>query len=170
MKNIFRDKALQSKLDNREIKFLENYIKQSSGSNFNKFDNFTKYVQKGSLSRFVARYETYKMQLNTPGVIIDVGVGRGASLFTWAHLATIFEPTNYTREIFGFDTFTGMKKIKKKDKSRKNYKTEFSIFKPKEDTYNDILNAIKVFDSNRPLSHIQKIFLYKGNISKTFPK
>ena len=60
-----------------------------------------------------------------------------------------------------------MEKIKK-DKSKKS-KTEFSIFKPKEDTYRDILNAIKVYDTNRPLSHIKKIFLYKGN-KKTFPK
>ena len=106
------------------------YMKNSPESDFNKFDNFTKYVQKGSISRFIARYEVYKMQLNIPGVIIDIGVGRGASLFTWANLSSIFEPTNYTREIFGFDTFTGMEKIKKKDKSKKKSKTEFSIFKP----------------------------------------
>ena len=71
------------------------YMKNSLESDFNKFDNFTKYVQKGSISRFIARYEVYKMQLNIPGVIIDIGVGRGASLFTWANLSSIFEPTNY---------------------------------------------------------------------------
>ena len=170
MKNIFRDSALQSKHDSKEISLLIDYIKNSPESDFNKFDNFTKYVQKGSISRFIARYEVYKMQINIPGVIVDIGVGRGASLFTWANLSSIFEPTNYTREIFGFDTFTGMEKIENKDKTKKKSKTEFSIFKPKEDTYKDILNAIKVYDTNRPLSHIQKIYLYKGNVKKTFPK
>ena len=58
----------------------------------------------------------------------------------------------------------------KKDKLKKKTKTEFSIFKPKEDTYEDLLKAVKVYDSNRPLSHIQKIFLYKGNVKNTFPK
>ena len=64
------------------------YMKNSFESDFNKFDNFTKYVQKGSISRFIARYEVYKMQLNIPGVIIDIGVGRVASLFTWANLSS----------------------------------------------------------------------------------
>jgi hypothetical protein len=35
--------------------------------------------------------------------------------------------------------------------------------------YTDILNTIKIFDMDRPLNHIKKIEVVKGDISKTIP-
>jgi hypothetical protein len=36
-----------------------------------------------ALSKLLARYEIFKMVLNLPGDIVDCGVYRGASLFSW---------------------------------------------------------------------------------------
>src|SRR6266446_4609227 len=36
-----------------------------------------------ALSKLFARYEIFKMVLNLPGDIVDCGVYRGASLFSW---------------------------------------------------------------------------------------
>ena len=129
MKNqkIYRDPELQSKKDKLEIEGINELLKKNSEeSDFNKLDNFTKYCQESTLSRFILRYEVYKKQLNIPGVILDFGVGRGASLFTWAKLSEIFEPINYTREIFGFDTFEGTESQSEvRDRTKK---TDYSIF------------------------------------------
>ena len=118
----YRDPELQSKKDEVEIQGLSELLKKNSEeSDFNKIDNFTKYCQESTISRFIFRFEVYKKQLNVPGVILDFGVGRGASLFTWAKLTEIFEPINYTREIFGFDTFKGvMSHSQERDRSKKN--------------------------------------------------
>ena len=148
-----------------KFKVYLNLKKNSEESDFNKIDNFTKYCQESTISRFIFRFEVYKKQLNVPGVILDFGVGRGASLFTWAKLTEIFEPINYTREIFGFDTFKGvMSHSQERDRSKK---TSYSIFNS---NFSNISNAIKVFDSNRKLSHIKKIHLYKGDVTKTLSK
>ena len=45
-----------------------------------------------ALSKLFARYEIFKMVLNLPGDIVDCGVYRGASLFSWGNLTEIFAP------------------------------------------------------------------------------
>ena len=42
-----------------------------------------------ALSKLFARYEIFKMVLNLPGDIVDCGVYRGASLFSWGNLIEI---------------------------------------------------------------------------------
>jgi hypothetical protein len=43
-----------------------------------------------ALSKIFARYEIFKMVLNLSGDIVDYGVYRGASLFSWRNLIEIF--------------------------------------------------------------------------------
>jgi hypothetical protein len=46
------------------------------------------------------------MVLNLPGDIVDCGVYRGASLFSWGNLIEIFAPHSQ-KVVIGFDTFSG---------------------------------------------------------------
>lgn len=170
MEDIFREKKAQSQNDSTQIDMLKEYIASSSATDFNKFDNFTKYVQITTISRFMARAEIFKMQLEVPGCILDLGVGRGASLMTWAHLSSLFEPVNYTREIFGFDTFEGCPEPDQRDTSGHSSLVRKGGFTVEEDMYEDIQKAIAVYDSNRPLSHLPKVSTIKGNICETLPK
>jgi hypothetical protein len=59
-----------------------------------------------ALSKLLARYEIFKMVLNLPGDIIDCGVYRDASLFSWGNLIEIFAPHSQ-KVVIGFDTFSG---------------------------------------------------------------
>jgi len=59
-----------------------------------------------AMSKLLARYEIFKMVLNLPGDIVDCGVYRGASLFTWANLIEVFAPHSQ-KVVIGFDTFSG---------------------------------------------------------------
>jgi Macrocin-O-methyltransferase (TylF) len=59
-----------------------------------------------ALSKLLARYEIFKMVLDLPGDIVDCGVYRGASLFSWGNLIEIFAPHSQ-KVVIGFDTFTG---------------------------------------------------------------
>ena len=59
-----------------------------------------------ALSKLFARYEIFKMVLNLPGDIVDCGVYRGASLFSWGNLIEIFAPHSQ-KVVIGFDTFSG---------------------------------------------------------------
>jgi len=94
-------------VDNKFQKKLESYFKNGNDSTFEKLSNFSKYVSRQDLTRFLARYEIYKKILDVDGSIIECGVKFGGGLMTFAQLSSIFEPVNYTRKIIGFDTFSG---------------------------------------------------------------
>ena len=88
---------------------------------------------------------------------------------TWAHLSAILEPMNHQRRIIGFDTFTGSTSIRKEDKgttASKLYKTDDVTI----DTFEDMQECIRIHDIGRPLSHIEKVRLVRGDIKETVPK
>jgi len=83
-----------------------------------KLANFPKYVRRQELTRLLALYELFKKVVNVKGSVIECGVYRGFGLMAWANFSAILEPTNLTRRIYGFDTFTGLVSIGEKDQSR----------------------------------------------------
>ena len=168
----FRESKLQSEKDQEQIRQIRDYISESVSDDFDKFDNFSKYVPRSALSRFLGRHEVFKLQLSVPGCILDLGVGRGASLFTWSQLSEIYEPVNYTREIIGFDTFQGISVIDDRDKNAHNADSNLlkkGGFRVEEGIYEDIQQAISIYDAGRLLGHIPKVRVVKGDINETLP-
>jgi hypothetical protein len=157
--NIFKN------LDNFDL--FSNFYKNSKSPILNKFQNFPKYARRQVVSRFVALYEIFKLQLNIKGSIVDCGVHEGMSLMTFAQLSAILEPYNYHRKIIGFDSFSGFPNLSKKDK--KNKISKKNGFKPNYDSYDDLKKSIEVFDSNRFLSNKIKIEIVKGDAIQTIP-
>lgn len=132
-------------------------------------DDFPKYASRQVISRFLAQHELFKMILDIKGSIIECGVFRGSGLMTWAKLSAIYEPTNYHREIIGFDSFSGFPEVDIKDKTgNKNLDAKKGgLFM---DSYNELKKVINLYDSNRFLSHIEKVKLIKGDFSETGPE
>ena len=89
-----------------------------------------------------------------------------SSLF--AKLSSLFEPANHVRKIIGFDTFDGFPTIHNKDK-KKGTSSHFKEGGLKGSSLQEIQEAVNLFDLNRPISHIPKIELIKGDITKTAP-
>tara|TARA_B100000315_G_C14517279_1_gene559769 strand:+ start:220 stop:987 length:768 start_codon:yes stop_codon:yes gene_type:complete len=147
----------------------EALAKDSNLSEVEKFMNFPVFASRQAMTRVLARYELFKMVLDIPGSIFECGVLFGGGVFSFAHFSTIFEPVNAQRTIVGFDTFKGLPELHENDKSKmqssKMHKNAMST-----DSYDELLNVIKVFDMNRALNHLPKIELVKGDITKTLPR
>jgi hypothetical protein len=143
------------------------FLNNSKSPLYSKFNNFTKFVKRQTLARFIAIYEIFKMQKNMKGSVIDCGVNEGMSLMSLAQLSTILEPYNYHRNIFGFDTFEGFPKVSKKDKNNKISRKGF--FKHKYNSYQEIIKSINFYNNNRFLNKKNKIQLIKGDATKTIP-
>jgi len=169
MKNSrFKKNENNSKNDIDFIQELSKYYKKSIGTDVEKLQNFPKYVPRQDLTNFLAKYELFKKIIDVPGSIVECGVLFGGNLMAFAHFSSIFENVNFERKIIGFDTFTGIKKISKKDKSRNSKilkKGDYSI-----DSYKDLTQSIRLYDSNRFLNHIPKINIVKGDACLTIPK
>ena len=145
-----------------------NFFDKSPFSTQDKLRNFSKYVRRQDLARFMVFYELFKKQIDIKGSIVECGVHQGGGLMTWAKLSSTLEPYNYHRKIIGFDTFLGIPKLNKFDKNKKKYKKV--NFKEKTDILNDIQKSIIEYDQNRFIGDIQKIELIKGDANKTIPK
>lgn len=147
---------------------LEDYYSNSKGTNVWKLQNFPKYVPRQSLTRFIVRYEIFKKILNIQGSIVEIGVLDGASLMTWAQLSAIFEHLNHQRKIIGFDMFGDKPAIGEKDKTGNSLK-QYEDGKMGLHSFEDISNAIKIFDMNRFLHSNEKVMLVKGDVKFTAP-
>jgi hypothetical protein len=144
---------------------LESYFVESDGTNVWKLQNFTKFVPRQSLTRFIVRYEIFKKILNIQGSIVEAGVLDGASLMTWAQLSSIFEPLNYQRKIIGFDLFGELTTPTEKDVTGKNSEM-YTAGLMNLSSYDDIQRSISIYDKNRFLSNIPKVSLVKGDVKE----
>ena len=131
-----------------------------------KLENFTKYVRRPHLKRFLALYEVFKLALPVKGSIIECGVYRGFGLMGWAKLSAMLEPENLTRRIYGFDTFQGFPSVAANDQSG------FANSRPGDlcaDSYAELQQLIQEYDRDRFLGHVPKVELIRGDICKTVP-
>ena len=146
-------------------KNLNDYWDTSIGSNLDKLRAFTKYVPVGELAKLFVKYELFKKILHVHGSIVECGVHQGSGVLTWGILSSIFEPVNHVRKIIGFDTFEGFADIAEQDKVMNNGHAKVGGLSV--NAYDDVKQSIQLFDSFRPLGHIPKIELVKGDATKT---
>jgi len=75
------------------------------------------YTKRILLTRFLAHYELFKMALPLPGSIVELGVSRGISFFTFHKLLEILAPTDTSKKVYGFDSFDGLTDFSDRDGS-----------------------------------------------------
>ena len=160
------------RLSEREFEYraqLESYFSSSVGTNLQKLQNFAKYVPRQSFSDFISKYEMFKRILNIPGSVVECGVYLGGGLMTFAQLSAILEPVNHQRRIIGFDTFSGFTDLSEDEKAISANARE-GLFSTDADVYGDLRRCIELYDSNRFIGHVPKVFLVKGDLKETLPK
>ncbi|MBN1526358.1 MAG: class I SAM-dependent methyltransferase [Candidatus Omnitrophica bacterium] len=148
-------------------KSIEKVFNSSPDTIETKLDNFTKYIRRQRLTRLLALYEIFKRVIPIKGSIVECGVYRGFSLMAWAQMSAVMEPNNLTRRIYGFDTFEGFAGASAEDSNRLR---KTSMGELKSDSYEELKQLIKIYDSNRFLGHVNKIQLIKGDVTKTIPE
>lgn len=133
---------------------------------------FPRFVRTIDLTRFLVYHEAFKKIQNVHGSICDIGVLHGFSLFSLAHLSEIYEPRNYTRKIFGFDTFTGhSQKFHKKDFLTPFEKEQFARFTAcSVSSIGELEKAAASFEKMKALPQFRKIYLVQGAAQKTIPR
>ena len=146
----------------------KNFFTISKASTTDKLKNFSKYVRRQDIARFMVYHELFKKQIGIKGSVVECGVYQGGAIMSWAKISSILEPYNYHRKIIGFDTFKGFPKVSKIDKNNKIVKK--GMFSEKFNILDDIKLSIKDYDKNRFINHISKIELIKGDATKTIPQ
>lgn len=164
----FRDTSFMADGNLDYLDSLEKYFQEGGDDVLVKLENFPKYIDRSTLTRFLVRYEIFKKVLDVQGVVVECGVLFGGGLMTWAQLSSILEPTNHQRKIIGFDTFSGFPSVSNEDV---NLKTSClcNVGGMFADSYEDLKECIKVYNMTRYFNHIEKVELVRGDIIETVP-
>lgn len=164
------NQSTQTQSDLRYREELAMHFSESAGTVIDKLNNFTRFVNRQNLSKFLLKNEIFKNIVNIHGDIIECGVFHGGGLMTWANLSAIYEPLNHTRKIIGFDTFEGLSELKDQDKTHAQADGEHkSKGAYRFEGIDELKETIRLFDLNRPIGHIPKIELVKGDAVQTIP-
>lgn len=147
---------------------LEMGIKHSSFSGYEKMQNFPMYTPRQDITRYLAKYEIFKHVLDVQGSIVECGCLFGGGLMWWAQLSAIFEPMNHQRRVIGFDTFEGVPSLSHQDE--KSVSQEAKIGGLGVCAYDEILGCITLYDANRPMGHISRVSVVRGDARQTIPK
>ncbi len=144
---------------------IQNYFDRSSGDFNEKAYAFPRFVPRQALSYFLARDIVYREVLNVHGSILDFGVYRGGSFFTWQQLGALYELYNHIRKVIGFDSFRGFSDVGEFDVGADG---KDLLLKKRGgmayDGADELRKGIKLFDMNRPLGHVVKGILVDGEL------
>lgn len=151
--------------DKSVYSLAEEAFTRSSIALIDKLEAFPRFATKRSLARFLVKHELFKRVLNTAGVVIECGVFNGAGLFSWAQLSNIYEPSNYTRKIIGFDTFCGFPDVDDDIDNAGVLKSKAGDLHGS--SLDELLLSGAKYNEERHLSHIPNVEMIQGNFLKT---
>jgi hypothetical protein len=155
--------------DDEYYRRLNEYYAASPGSHVDKLRAFPKFVPVAELGRFLAKSRIFDRVLHVPGSIVECGVFSGGGLMTWAALSAILEPLNHVRRVIGFDTFEGFVGTTTFDAPRTANPNAVAGGLAAASAA-DIAESAAIFDLYRPLGHIPKVELVKGDALRTIPE
>lgn len=148
---------------------IEDYFRNSSASYTEKMHAFPRFVPRQALAYFLARHEVFQRILRLHGSILDFGVFRGLSFFTWQQLSAILEPYNHMRKIIGFDSFEGFSAIAEADRgAEKGFTLKAKGGMAFRDGEAELARGIAMCDMNRPIGHVGKASIVKGELPQSF--
>ena len=117
------------------------------------------------LGNILAHYELYKMIINLPGDVVELGVFKGGSMIQWSTFRELLE-NEKSRKLIGFDVFGEFpnsgdcKNIESDNRFIVNWNQKFrDEFITREELYKSL-----------ELKQIGNVELIKGNIIDTVPK
>lgn len=132
---------------------------------------WSSYVPRRFLTRFLAHYELFKLVMDIPGSVVELGVYKGASFFTWSKLLETFCPCDRSRKVYGFDSFAGLKPdqfVDDKDGPRNGIdgKKDWA-YRTQADVVHDL---VSLHNSDNLIPGIERCILVEGDVFDTVPE
>lgn len=143
-------------------------------------DDFTKYISifqsRILFTKMIQQYEIFKLALNRPGHIVELGVYYGESFFHWARFLEMFNMGERETKVIGFDTFSGFPEISDKDRTLENQREQSDVavrsggFNAGERSAQRIEKLIEIFEDDHFVPQKKRLEVVKGDICETVPR
>ena len=130
--------------------------------------NLGLFINSKTLARINFMQHIYKLSVDVPGVVFDLGTRWGQNMAIFASCRGMYEPFNRHKKIVGFDTFTGFPSVDPKDGSS-DLMEEGNVATT--DRYEEYLEILMTqHEHDNPLPHIKKFEVIKGDAVDTVAK
>jgi hypothetical protein len=139
-------------------------------SNIDIINRFPVFARRTTLKRFLAHYELFRQTIDVPGDIVELGVFRGHSLMTWANFLECRNIGDRTKKVWGFDNFTGFQSLSPEDGPEYDHVSKKAGGFSPQNYFEELKEAIKVFDDDRFVSWKKRIELIVGDVEETIPR
>lgn len=164
LKDSYLSSDRQRTVEEQRVDYFNNGI----GSATEKMASLPRFLSRQNCAKFIAQVEMLRMTKGVLGDILECGVYYGGGFMTWCLSSAALEPFNYQCKILGFDTFEGAKGVTDIDtRNPEIARRDGEYYAP---CFDDLNEAIRLFDQDRPLSHLPKATLIKGDIRETASK
>lgn len=130
-------------------------------------ESFPVYVRRVNMTRFLAHYELYRRIAHLPGSIIDVGIYRGVSLFSWAKFLEIFHAGDRTRQVIGFDNFEGFTSFAPQDGPQVSARDKVIGGWNAGPFRDELMKHVDIFHDDSYVPRAKRIAIIEGDIAKT---
>lgn len=124
------------------------------------------FATRQSITDYLVRIDLFNRIKGISGHIVECGVNRGNSFMLFSHLSSIHEPYAINRKIVGFDSFDGFRSISAQHDPNDISENDFKVA----NTFDNLKQSIDLFDINRPISHMPRCDLVKGDAVDTIPE
>lgn len=132
--------------------------------------NWPAYVLRRDIPRFLAHYELFKKTLDLPGCIVELGVFKGASFFTWSNLAETFCASDRYKKVFGFDHFEGLKQEQFQEKDGRKDESVQKMAGGYKCTADEVRELVRLHNQDNLLPGNERCRLIEGDIMDTIPQ
>lgn len=161
----FKKSSLDAQIEAR----ISAHIEQFGLSPLDAVKHFAVLSRRQALKRFLAHVELFKMTLEIPGDLAELGVFRGGGLMTWANLLEAYCIGDRTKVVYGFDNWKGFGALAPEDGiSDGNSGKVAGGFNP-EGYLEELKSAIDIFDADRFIPKKPRVQLIPGDIEETVP-
>lgn len=154
--------------DENYSKRLEELVSERGYSLRDITRNWPAYVMRRDLPRFLSHYELFKLIVDLPGHIVELGIYRGASFFTWSNLLESFCPFDRQRLVFGFDSFEGLVDYSSSDgEMKESIQKSHGGFRA---TEKELTVLTDLHNSDNMIPGTKRCQIIPGNLMDTLPK
>ena len=162
------EKDIQSK---SQRNLLENLLCDFKIPSYDVAQNFPVFATRRNIARFLTHYELFKKIYELPGSIVELGVFKGAGVFTWAKLCEIFCPTDIIKKVYSFDTFEGFPALSEEDGPRNTeYDRIIGGYNGGPDSKKILESANAAFMADKHLRAVERIEFIEGDVINTIPR
>ncbi|MFH1593947.1 MAG: TylF/MycF/NovP-related O-methyltransferase [Candidatus Omnitrophota bacterium] len=161
----FKKTGVDSSIEDR----IEDFCRKFHIDPLNAVKLFPVLARRQWLKRFLAHAELFKKTLEVPGDIAELGVFRGLGLMTWANLLEAYCIGDRTKVVYGFDNWKGFGELAPEDGKSADEVEKFEGGFSPDKYYEELREAIAIFDEDRFIPWKSRIKLVRGDIEETVP-